>query len=118
MTNRRKILIVDDEQELCLLIKAYLSKKNFEVHDSFSLSDGLKKMKKIQPDILFLDNNLTDGTGWTNVHKFYEINPDLKIFLMSGFTPALPIIKDKEFKVLTKPISFNDLESIVQHVSA
>ncbi|MEP6512360.1 MAG: response regulator [Parafilimonas sp.] len=114
MKAKKKILIVDDEKELCLLMKTYLSKKNFEVYDTYSLNEGILQMKLHKPDILFLDNNLTDGMGWLHLNKFYEVNPATHIFLMSGFQPALPkISKKKKYKILVKPISFNDLDNIL-----
>ncbi|MBA3675701.1 MAG: hypothetical protein H0W75_12235, partial [Chitinophagaceae bacterium] len=91
----------------------YLATKNYEVCDTYSLTEGLAQMRLYKPDILFLDNNLADGTGWPNLEKFYEINPSLKLFLMSGFQPPLPQQNGKDYKVLTKPISFNDLDSML-----
>ena len=117
MEPRKKILIIDDEEDLCLLMKTYLIKKNFEVCDTYTLTDGLAQMKLYKPDILFLDNNLADGTGWPNLEKFYEINPRLELFLMSGFQPPLPQLKGKDYKVLTKPISFNDLDKLLVQVN-
>lgn len=71
MSNLRlKVLIIDDEEDLCLLIKTYLSRKDCEVFTAYSLSEGLKKLNDLLPDILFLDNNLPDGLGWEAAEKF------------------------------------------------
>ncbi len=113
---KKKILIVDDEKDLCLLMKSYLSKKNYEVYDTYSLKDGMVKMEMYKPDILFLDNNLSDGTAWPRINDFYEINPNTEIFLMSGFQPPLPLNANKTYHVLTKPISFHDLDTMLSQV--
>lgn len=109
MTNKRKILIVDDEPDLCLLLKSYFIKKNYEVVSASTLQEGIAQMKAFLPDILFLDNNLPDGIGWSKVESFLQVNPALRLFLMSGYPPT-PDIPGLSYQVLTKPISFADLE--------
>lgn len=110
MTNKKKILIIDDEPDLCLLMKSYFIKKNYEVHSASTLQEGLDQMKKLSPDILFLDNNLPDGLGWHKVESFLHVNPSLRLFLMSGYPPTFPDIPGFSYEVLIKPISFADLE--------
>ena len=108
----KRVLIVDDEVDLCMLIKSYLSKKNYEVYTAHTLSDGVKKMDAISPDVLLLDNNLPDGMGWKEAESFHRKFPNMNITLISAYqTP-------KDFKtnppihlnILEKPISLNDIE--------
>jgi len=56
----KRVLIVDDEIDMCSMIKVFLVKKNYEVYTAHTLSDGIKKMNAIIPDALLLDNNLPD----------------------------------------------------------
>lgn len=110
MATKKKILIIDDEQDLCLLMKSYFVKKNYDVYSASSLQEGLTQMQSIHPDILFLDNNLPDGIGWSRVESFLYVNPALRLFLMSGYPPTFPEIPGFSYEVLIKPISFSDLE--------
>lgn len=108
----KRILIVDDEEDLCLMIKLFLSKKNYEVHTAHTLTDGVKKINSVIPDILLLDNNLPDGMGWKVVEKIQEAYPQMHITLISAYHAP------KEFKskfgsavnILEKPISLKDIE--------
>lgn len=106
----KKILIIDDEIDLCVLMKNYLVRKDFEVYYAHSLKDGMRLMQEVEPDILFLDNNLPDGTGWNKSDYFLSINPSLKLYLMSGYQPNLPDPDRYNYSVIYKPISFADLE--------
>jgi len=111
MTNERlKVLIIDDEKDLCLLIKAYLSRKNCEVHTAYTLSEGLKQVSQLSPDILFLDNNLPDGLGWEKAENIIQQHPNIQLHLLSAFNP--PQIKDglPVTHVWEKPISLRDLD--------
>lgn len=110
MANKKKILIIDDEADLCLLMKSYFVKKNYDVHSAATLQEGLAQMQLVHPDILFLDNNLPDGIGWSKVESFLHVNPALRLFLMSGYPPTFPNIPGFSYEVLIKPISFADLE--------
>ena len=72
MTKERlKVLIIDDEKDLCLLIKAYLSRKNCDVHTAYTLSEGLMQVDQFLPDILFLDNNLPDGLHGVGCNTYF-----------------------------------------------
>ena len=110
MTNKKKILIIDDEPDLCLLMESYFIKKDYDVQSAATLQAGLAQMQLFQPDILFLDNNLPDGIGWSKVESFLHVNPALRLFLMSGYPPTFPSIPGFAYEVLIKPISFTDLE--------
>jgi DNA-binding NtrC family response regulator len=109
----KKILIIDDEIDLCILMKNYFVRKGYDVQFSHSLKDGMRMMHDIHPDILFLDNNLPDGTGWSSSEYFLSENPQLKLILMSGYQPNLPEL-NQSFDVIYKPISFSDLDVLAE----
>ena len=106
-----KILIVDDEIDLCLLLKSYFTKKGYEVTLAYTLASGLDNLRSIVPDVLFLDNNLADGLGWPMVPAILRASPQLKIFLISAYHPPLPPLPaGSHVKVIEKPISFANLD--------
>ena len=111
-TNHLKILIIDDEVDLCILLRHYFVQRQYEVRYAHSIKDGMKIMEDWNPDILFLDNNLPDGTGWSHLTNFLRINSMLKIFLMSGYHPPIPEDVKADIRVIPKPITFADLQSI------
>ena len=55
MTTRKKVLIIDDEVDLCLLMKTYFLRKNYEVYIAHTLNDGITRLGQIVPDYLFID---------------------------------------------------------------
>ena len=112
MSERKKILIIDDERDLCLLLKDYFIKRNFDVFISHSLTEGQNIMHSISPDILFLDNNLPDGMSWNKAGQFSELIPGMHIVLTSAYhtnPPEMPI--GCNYKIIEKPISFADLDA-------
>ncbi len=106
----KRVLIIDDETDFCLLIKSYLVKKNYEVFVSHTLQDGMDCLEKIKPDILFLDNNLPDGLGWEKTDYISEHYPQVSINLISAFQYNPDLYKQNaSIKIWEKPISISEL---------
>lgn len=108
----KKVLIVDDEVDLCMMVKIYLTKRNYDVYTANSLGEGLEKLRHIRPDALLLDNNLPDGKGWKMANNLQAQFPDLHITLVSAHHDA-QIFKNQlgfAFNILEKPLSLKAIE--------
>lgn len=109
----KKILIVDDEEDLCMLLKIYFTKKKYEVSIANTLSEGLQEVNRWNPDILFLDNNLPDGLGWEKAPMLLDENPKLNILLISAFHPTVPDNSHPDrLRVIEKPFSQQQLNAL------
>lgn len=107
----KKIMIIDDEVDLCLLMRNYLVHRQYEVRYATTLRDGMSLLNEYRPGILFLDNNLPDGIGWDKIGEILEQHPGIRIYLMSGYQPNLPeSIPSEAYSIIQKPISFRDLD--------
>lgn len=108
----KKIVIIDDEIDWCLLMKSHLSKWSYNVHCFHSLKDAFPAIFDIKPDILFLDNNLPDGTGWDKAAELIEKIPGIQVNLISAFRSHLPQLPSKKnARLWEKPISIKDLDA-------
>lgn len=106
-----KVLIIDDEIDLCHLLKGYFLRKNFEVYLAHTLEQGLAFLDSLKPNILFIDNNLPDGIGWHAAPGIAAKYPVLQINLLSAFHPTVPDMpSEANFRVIEKPISLSDLD--------
>jgi DNA-binding NtrC family response regulator len=107
----KKVLIIDDEIDLSLLLKGYFLRKNYEVYISHNFSEGCDALKTVTPDILFIDNNLPDGSGWEAAPRLATEYPNMFICLVSAFHPTVPAMPENDrYTVIEKPISLNDLD--------
>ena len=123
---RKKVLIIDDEVDFCLLMQFYLSKKNCEVSISHTLHDGLGLVHQNLPDIVILDNNLPDGLGWCAAKNILEAAPGVHLFLISANKPSFRNNFDKldddqdhdeshnHLQVVEKPISISQIDKFLQ----
>ena len=115
MSQKKKVLIIDDEVDLCLLLKTYLNRRNYEVFYSHTLKEGINQFKQVVPDIIFLDNNLPDGVGWEEAAALLEMHPGLQVHLISAYQPNTPDKVKYGFKVWEKPLTLKDLDNYMSH---
>jgi len=110
--SKKKVLIIDDETDFCLLLKNYFIRKNYEVHISHTLSEGMHVLDDIHPDIIFLDNNLPDGLGWEKTEYIIEKYANTQLNLISAYQySSMLTSKFPSIKIWEKPISINELNS-------
>jgi two-component system, OmpR family, response regulator len=106
----KSVLIIDDETDFCLLMKNYFVRKNFDVYIYHTLEEGMKNIEKINPDIIFLDNNLPDGLGWEKTEYIRQHFPNTRINLISAYQYDHSISeKLTSVRIWEKPISLIDL---------
>ncbi len=110
MSGSKKVLIIDDETDLCLLLKDYFLRKHYDVSVSHTLKEGTELINALHPDILFIDNNLPDGVGWAVAPIIAAENPSIYFILISAFHPPVPQMpKNARYMAIEKPISLADL---------
>ncbi|HEU4901524.1 MAG TPA: response regulator [Flavisolibacter sp.] len=111
-TRKQKVLIIDDEVDLCLLMRKYFVNKNYEVYISHTLADGMSRLSSNTPDYLFIDYNLPDGLGWDKLPEMYRQHPEVHYHLISAFRPTLPEELDgAKLTIWEKPISLKSLDN-------
>lgn len=91
MKRKTKVLIIDDDQDLCFLLKNILQPKVEAVNVATTLEEGKELLARQKPDVIFLDNNLPDGQGIKYIPHFKNIAPEAKIVMIS----AMPNAKEK-----------------------
>ncbi|MHA4845334.1 response regulator [Flavitalea antarctica] len=113
-----KVLIIDDEVDLCLLMKTFFKQKNqYDVELAHTLNEGLNKLDQFSPDIVFLDNNLPDGLGWDHAREILERHPSVRLNLISAYHPNLPSVKiTPNLKIWEKPISLKAIDTYLHAI--
>ena len=116
-----KIFIIEDEPSIIQLVQHNLEKNGFLVSSSLNGNDGLKELKKFQPDLLLLDWMLPDLSGieiCKNIRKDNSLK-HLPIIMLTAKGEVEDKIKGLDSGVddyLTKPFSFNELMARIKAV--
>lgn len=85
MEMKPKILIIDDEVDICYLLSSILRSKNLEVNYVNSLKEATISLLSQHPKIIFLDNHLPDGLGINYIKQLKENNPGTKVVMITAF---------------------------------
>lgn len=85
MQLKAKILIIDDEVDICYLLSSILRSKDLQVTYVNSLKEATATLLNQHPEIIFLDNHLPDGLGINFIKEFKQNNPGTKIVMITAF---------------------------------
>ena len=116
-----KIFIIEDEPSIIQLVQHNLEKEGFIVSSSLNGNEGLKELKKFEPNLLLLDWMLPDLSGidiCKNIRKDNSFK-DLPIIMLTAKGEEEDKIKGLDSGVddyLTKPFSFNELKARIKAV--
>ncbi len=101
MVKGKKILIIDDDIDFSFLLTQYFSKRGGKVLLANSISEGLRILKLVKTDYIFLDNNLPDGLGWAKTEYILANYPDSALILISSLD--VPRTNTSSFSIFFKP---------------
>jgi two-component system response regulator HydG len=102
-----KILVVDDDSDICLLLKRFLSKHQFEVQIANNGKDSLQILQSFQPDLVLTDFKLGDMTGGEILSKIKEKHPHVPVIVITGYSDikiAVDVMRLGAYDYVTKPL--------------
>jgi DNA-binding response OmpR family regulator len=113
-----RILIIDDERDLCHLLKIIFQKEKFLVDCAYSLQDAGQKIL-LRPQIIFLDNNLPDGSGLDYYHDHPGEFIQSTVILITADNDALTKMKAMNAGItfyIQKPFSVKEIKVIIKKI--
>ena len=112
-----KVLIIEDEGDLCLLLNILLDEKGMEVDHARSLAKAEEYLLQDEPSLVLLDNRLPDGYGVDFVRFIKNQHPSTKVIMISGVDAAAQdvAIENGADIFLKKPFTKEELfQSVTQ----
>lgn len=102
-----KILIIDDDPDICLLLDKYFVKKGFEVQTAQNGNEGIASLKKASVDVVLCDFKLPDYNGLEILQKIKIIDPKTQVIIITGYSDvrvAVEALKKGAYEYVTKPL--------------
>lgn len=102
-----KILVVDDDNDMCLLLSRFLTRNGFVVASAGSGHAAIEWMKKNKPDLVLCDFRLDDMTGVQLLGKIKESHPEAAVIIITGYSDvkdAVEVMKLGAYDYVTKPL--------------
>ena len=101
------ILIIDDDRDICLLLKRFLTRHNYDVAEAYSGKKALEYLEENEPALVMCDFRLEDMEGNTLLGKIKEKYFHLPVIIMTGYSDikiAVEVMKMGAFDYITKPL--------------
>lgn len=108
----KKILIIDDDPTICLMLQGLLKRKNFDADAVFSAGEALKSLGNNQFDLILSDFRLPDFDGLELLQKLKSMHPHLPVIIMTSYADirtAVSAIKIGAFEYVTKPLNPDEI---------
>src|SRR3990172_10533583 len=106
MPKNSKILVCDDDETLCYLLKEQLLEEGFSVDTVYDGGIAIDALKRKNYDALLLDLNLREVQGEEVLKFVSEYNPSLQVVILTAQTEirkAIECIKLGAYDFITKP---------------
>lgn len=108
-----KILVVDDEKEICDTLQRFLNRRGYEVVTAYNGVDAISKVKLERPHIVLLDIVMPDINGIEVLKRIKEIDKETGVIMVTAvedLDTARTCIKSGAYDYITKPFDPDYLE--------
>lgn len=112
----KKVLIVEDEGDMCLILNIILNSNDVELDHVKNLAAAEAYLQKERPSLVLLDNKLPDGFGVDFIPALKKNYPSVKVAMISGYDGSVEDIAlhNGADTYIKKPFTRQQLYSSVQ----
>ena len=113
----QKILVVEDEGEMRLVLDMILNEGKFQLDYVNTLLAADEYLQKQEPSIIILDNKLPDGFGVDFISYLKKKYPSIKIIMISGFATVRDVaLENGADMFLEKPFSLKEFYEAINRL--
>ncbi|MDH1003880.1 sigma-54-dependent transcriptional regulator [Acinetobacter junii] len=116
-TKQPLVLLVDDEEDLCLLMQMTLARMGIKTHLAYRVEQAKKFFTEFQYDACLTDLNLPDGNGLDLVKHVTQNYPNTPIAVLTAYGNmdiAIAALKVGAFDFVSKPVNQTHLDQLIQ----
>lgn len=115
-----KILIVEDEPDICSRMQSYLGRRGFLVSTTSSGKEALSMIKVVKPDVVLLDLKLRDFDGREVIQALRQYDTQTKVIVITG-----QLLEPEEIETIHslgisayfhKPLSLEEMGKAIQEI--
>ena len=117
-TERRTVLVVDDEEPFRLRLIRALNDRGFSAFGAASPAEALARVRHESPECAVVDLRMPDGPGLPLVRALHELDPTTRIVVLTGYgsiATALDAVRSGAVHYLTKPAELDEIVAAFDH---
>src|SRR5688572_1406208 len=107
-----RLLIIDDDKDICLVLSKFLTKNNYEVDVAHKGDDGLKLLRTHDYTLILCDYRLPDFTGVEMLRKIKLLQPAVAVIIITGYSDVRTAVETFRYGAndyVTKPLYPDEL---------
>lgn len=112
-----KMLVVDDEPEICEFLQSFFEERDFKVLTALSGEEALRVIEKERPEIILLDIKMPGIDGIEVLKRVKEKHAGIRVIMVTALETSEKIekaLKSGADNYITKPLSLEYLEKDVR----
>jgi DNA-binding NtrC family response regulator len=116
-----KILVVDDDKDMCGMISTILEEEGYRIDKAYNGKQAIEKISTKGYDLTILDYKLPDMDGIDVLKEVHKARPSLKTIMISAYgSPSVRSMAKKlgVYRFLDKPFDLNRLVQVVRKALA
>ncbi len=117
MNKQPKLMVVDDEIDICNFVKSFFEMRGFKVTTAMNGDEAMSKLLQDRPDIVILDVKMRrDGEGLEYLPKIKQALPTAKVMMVTGVEDEKTVETARKLGAddyITKPLVLEYLETNV-----
>jgi len=111
-TDKPQLLLVDDDETYCSVLKPALEKRNFQVSVAHDVKSGILLAEQSEPEYAVIDLRIGYDSGLEMVEKLISLDDNTQIVILTGFASiatAVEAIKLGAIHYLSKPANADEI---------
>lgn len=116
---KKKVLIIDDDLDMCTLLCRFLERNGYETDFTYSGKQGVAKYKQEKFDIVLCDYRLGDKDGKSVLMEIKEYDSHAIVLIITGYSDisiAVDVIKKGAYDYITKPLIPDEVLNILNGI--
>ncbi|HNU00448.1 MAG TPA: response regulator [Acidobacteriota bacterium] len=117
MLKKVRILIVDDDPDVCEYLQKFLSKDGYDVTTVANPAQVLDELKNKPYQIIILDLKMPGMSGEELLRRIRAIDSDICIIIYTGYPTvdsAVDTMKQQVFDYIKKPFNIDDFRAVIR----
>jgi len=111
-----KILIVDDEMDVCDFVKHFFEERKYRVFTALNSAEGLRLLRREKPHIVLLDVKMPGTDGIETLKKIRDFDKNVIVIMVTAVDDHHSMEQARKLgaaRYITKPLVLEELEAAV-----
>jgi two-component system response regulator HydG len=113
---KKRVLIIDDDMDMCTLLSRYLSRNGYDTDVAYSGQKGIARFEEESFDAVLCDYRLGNMDGKEVLLAVKKVKPEAIVLIITGYSDiktAIDVIKQGAYDYITKPLIPDEVLSVL-----